>query len=509
MPQVPYPITAESVEDLKTQIWHLIREVFEGRIGGLLIGDVFSDGGDVLTINLVSSGGLTKSSSALMVQVTSTGGLNLVSGGLAAKLKAGGGITSDATGLQVDPGVFVPASLFDANTILKADSDNTPEALTVGTQTVVGRVTGGEIAALTGSQVRDITGLQTTDSPGFVTVKLSGLTDDYIPYHVNDSTGLANGPTKTAVDSAVSASHTRAHTITGTSDHTSSATAGQMLKADASGLPIDATNTDSAVAAAVSASHSRAHTINSSTDHTDINLAAISNNDLMQWDDPSSKWLPKSIDEVILNQAINPGNITIANGGWIGQAAGPLIAFDDTNNYLEITGGNVGIGTTGPTGKLTVATTDDTTPITIFVFDARHSVVGLPNEGLAFSYSATSNMSYIHSVEPLVEWKGLTFDASNYVWQTSMVTKMVMDTNGNVGIGTASPGSTLDVKGTLRLSGATSGYIGLAPAAAAGSVTYTLPSADGAANDALVTNGSGTLSWASAGSDFLVNQVFS
>ena len=68
-----------------------------------------------------------------------------------------------------------------------------------------------------------------------------------------------------------------------------------------------------------------------------------------------------------------------------------------------------------------------------------------------------------------------------------------------VGIGTATPGSKLDVKGTLRLSGSSSGYVGLAPASAAGSTTYTLPSADGSNGQALVTNGSGTLSWAAAG----------
>jgi hypothetical protein len=68
-----------------------------------------------------------------------------------------------------------------------------------------------------------------------------------------------------------------------------------------------------------------------------------------------------------------------------------------------------------------------------------------------------------------------------------------------VGIGTATPGSKLDVLGTLRLSGSVSGYVGLAPASAAGSTTYTLPSADGSNGQALVTNGSGTLSWAAAG----------
>jgi hypothetical protein len=47
-------------------------------------------------------------------------------------------------------------TLFDANTILKADSDNTPIALTVPVQTLVGRITAGVITALTPSQVRTL-----------------------------------------------------------------------------------------------------------------------------------------------------------------------------------------------------------------------------------------------------------------------------------------------------------------------------------------------------------------
>lgn len=75
---------------------------------------------------------------------------------------------------------------------------------------------------------------------------------------------------------------------------------------------------------------------------------------------------------------------------------------------------------------------------------------------------------------------------------------ILASTRGKVGIATASPGSTLDVKGTLRLSGATSGYVGFAPASAAGSTTYTLPSADGTTGQVLTTNGGGTLSWATS-----------
>ena len=40
--------------------------------------------------------------------------------------------------------------------------------------------------------------------------------------------------------------------------------------------------------------------------------------------------------------------LIIADGGTIGQAAGPLLTFDDTNNYLEITGCKVGINVATP-----------------------------------------------------------------------------------------------------------------------------------------------------------------
>jgi hypothetical protein len=72
--------------------------------------------------------------------------------------------------------------------------------------------------------------------------------------------------------------------------------------------------------------------------------------------------------------------------------------------------------------------------------------------------------------------------------------------DGKWGFGTNAPGSEVDIKGTLRLSGATSGYVGFAPAAAAGSTTYVLPAADGAASTSLFTDGAGNLSWQAPGS---------
>jgi hypothetical protein len=63
---------------------------------------------------------------------------------------------------------------FDANTILAATADDTPAALTVAEQTLVGRITAGEIDALTATEARtllnvadgaDVTSANTCDTP--------------------------------------------------------------------------------------------------------------------------------------------------------------------------------------------------------------------------------------------------------------------------------------------------------------------------------------------------------
>jgi hypothetical protein len=72
------------------------------------------------------------------------------------------------------------------------------------------------------------------------------------------------------------------------------------------------------------------------------------------------------------------------------------------------------------------------------------------------------------------------------------------DTNGNINVTPNGTGAV--VLPLLRLSGSSSGYVGLKGAAAAGSTTYTLPAADGTSGQVLSTDGSATLSWATPSS---------
>jgi len=133
-------------------------------------------------------------------------------------VEAGADVT-DAT--NVDAAGAVMETDFNAQTILAATTDDTPAALTVGEQTVVGRVTAGNVAALTAAQLTDIVEAATDTNPGKVE--------------------LATGAeTNTGTDA------TRAVTPDGLDDWTGSAqitTVGTLASGDADAIVTDATTT--------------------------------------------------------------------------------------------------------------------------------------------------------------------------------------------------------------------------------------------------------------------------
>jgi hypothetical protein len=83
-------------------------------------------------------------------------------------------LDADSGAAEASPGIIAPdtnagdkrwilhydaiKNLFDANTILAANSDNTPAAVTVAEQRIVGRITGGNIDDLTITQILDMIG---------------------------------------------------------------------------------------------------------------------------------------------------------------------------------------------------------------------------------------------------------------------------------------------------------------------------------------------------------------
>jgi len=153
------------------------------------------------------------------------------------------------------------------------------------------------------------------------------------------------------------------------------------------------------------------------------------------------------------------------------------------SQYLQSSGDHV--WSTAPSGIANPTTTITSGNIYTNITSGNQTSFGASNNTVGTIWTATSSG---------------TLSSGTVVQNVDFVESMRIDSSSNVGIGISTPGSKLDVKGTLRLSGSTSGYVGLAPASAAGSTTYTLPSADGTNGQALTTNGSGTLSWATAAS---------
>jgi len=116
---------------------------------------------------------------------------------------------------------------------------------------------------------------------------------------------------------------------------------------------------------------------------TDLSLNLVENTALSTW--------AGTTNITTLGTITTVGNITIADGGTIGQAAGPLLNFDDTNNFLEITGCSIGVGTATPDRKFVV---EEDGPDGVFI---RSSAANYSS--LGFGVNTTSGYTYIQSKE--------------------------------------------------------------------------------------------------------------
>ncbi|MCP4163635.1 MAG: hypothetical protein GY760_26550 [Deltaproteobacteria bacterium] len=103
---------------------------------------------------------------------------------------------------QITPETSVIRDNFSANSILKADIDNEPEALTVGEDKIVGRKAGGEIDGLSVSEVRKL--LNISDFPYRHAIQTLGngitIDDELVPKKSNEALSEVGNGTSRSVD---------------------------------------------------------------------------------------------------------------------------------------------------------------------------------------------------------------------------------------------------------------------------------------------------------------------
>ncbi len=171
---------------------------------------------------------------------------------------------------------------------------------------------------------------------------------------------------------------------------------------------------------------------------------------------------------------VNPSDVTNKSyvDNLVSTAQGSSGQWTKAASDIYFDTGKVGIGTNSPTqlleigsttqrGTLRVASGVSNSPPALSLYDGRAG----GRNWVLYSGGADGNSSFRLS------------DVTN------SVDRLTID------------GTSTQIKGELRLQGATSGHVGFLPAANAGSTTYTLPIADGGAGTVLSTSGLGVLSW--------------
>lgn len=160
-----------------------------------------------------------------------------------------------------------------------------------------------------------------------------------------------------------------------------------------------------------------------------------------------------------------PASVVIPDGGTIGQAAGPLVAFDDTNNYLEITGCKVGIGVTAPIHSLHVNGHIMMSPIAdgtrCLLLDNTNTGTGklLMQAGAGSNtYGGAINLyANAHATNPGSVVVGLSYNAEakfrvNLAGLDGGTDLFTVLATGNVGIKKTNPATKLDVGGSMQVS---------------------------------------------------------
>jgi len=153
-------------------------------------------------------------------------------------------------------------------------------------------------------------------------------------------------------------------------------------------------------------------------------------------------------------------NVMLADGGALKVADGsPQIVLDNSNGYIEMTGGNVGIGTTTPSQFLElsddinhssfvgikVTETELSGKIMVGVFKSPAGDWDLAGLWMNTDTPSASNFCFSVATTGNTYFNGLT--GQRIFFQINNASKMTLDSIGRLGIGVTAPGTLLQLKG--------------------------------------------------------------
>lgn len=155
---------------------------------------------------------------------------------------------------------------------------------------------------------------------------------------------------------------------------------------------------------------------------------------------------------------------------WL-QSRNPSNLATNRNLILQPNGGNLGIGISNPTAKLTI---DAPTGVGVAVrSNGGIELYNFPNTASTFMGWSTSSEFNIDSPQVM------RFDSNQSIFATSGSERMRIDASGNIGVGTASPTARLEVAGQVKITGGSPGVGRVLTSDGTGLATWETPASGG------------------------------
>jgi hypothetical protein len=149
------------------------------------------------------------------------------------------------------------------------------------------------------------------------------------------------------------------------------------------------------------------------------------------------------------------------NAIYVGGNSYLALGSGDTERVRIDSSGNVGIGTTSLTAKLQIASTNNQAAIYTTGATTGFTYLQIQNSGGSNYFGMSDSNGAFWSTTPYTSYHATIGTAANIplTFTTNNLIRMLLDNSGNLGIGTVSPATKLEVYGVVRITESASGGI--------------------------------------------------